>query len=164
LEFIRARYLPNEKTTVLGFAVADTDRPKARALRWSWRALALPRGGDECTEGRTDSAAVVYVTWRRMLRWYTIKYVWSAVGARGGVCDRRRTPFTAQDTVILESGGPLGVWADEAIDLRAEFRKHFENARPDAAVPDFIGVGIMTDGDQTHSESAADYAQFVLSR
>jgi hypothetical protein len=25
-------------------------------------------------------------------------------------------------------------------------------------VPDFVGVGVLTDGDQTQSESAADYA------
>jgi hypothetical protein len=29
-------------------------------------------------------------------------------------------------------------------------------------VPDFIGVGLMTDGDQTRSESAADYGDFTV--
>jgi hypothetical protein len=27
-----------------------------------------------------------------------------------------------------------------------------------------MGVGLMSDGDQTHSESSADYADFVLER
>jgi hypothetical protein len=31
-------------------------------------------------------------------------------------------------------------------------------------VPDFMGVGIMSDGDQTRSDSSADYADFVLDR
>jgi hypothetical protein len=47
-------------------------------------------------------------------------------------------------------------------DLRAEYRRHFEDGRPDVEVPDFAGVGIMSDGDQTRSDSAADYAGFSV--
>jgi hypothetical protein len=63
----------------------------------------------------------------------------------------------------LRSGGPVGVWQNEEIDLRADFRKHFENGDTSASVPDFVGVGIMTDGDQTMSESSADFGTFTLS-
>ena len=161
--FIRAEYRAPLETTVLGFQVADAHRTRASKLAWSWRAQALPRGGDECSEGKGDSAAVVYVTWKRGLRWYTLKYVWSSVGPRGKICDRKRNPFVAQDTIIVESGAPLGVWKRHEIDLRAEFRRHFEDGDPEARVPDFGGVAIMSDGDQTRSESAADYANFVLS-
>jgi len=67
-----------------------------------------------------------------------------------------------QDTVILESGGPTGIWKTEEIDPSKEFISHFEDGNPDADVPDFIGVGIMSDGDQTQSVSAADYAGFAV--
>jgi hypothetical protein len=164
MPFIRARYRPPYATTVLGFPVADDDRGAARSLRWQWRAMTLPQGGNECEHGKGDSAAVVYVTWKRGLKWYTLKYVWSAIGPKGAVCDRKRSLFSAQDTIILESGGPTQSWVGEAIDLKSEFRNHFADGRADASVPDFIGIGIMTDGDQTRSESAADYADFVLSR
>lgn len=162
MPFVRARYVPPWETAVLGFSVPDELRSKVRRARWKWRAMTLPRGGDECAKGKGDSAAVVYLTWKRGLRWYTLKYVWSAVGAVGAVCDRKRNLFVAQDTVILESGGPLGRWTSEEIDLPAAFRGHFNRGRTDADVPDFEGLGIMTDGDQTQSESAADYAQFAL--
>jgi hypothetical protein len=155
---IRALYHPPLKTTVLGVSAGDHLAP--RKLRWRWRALMLPVAGDECAAGRGDSAAAVYVTWKRGLRWYTLKYVWSAVGQRGATCARKRNPLVAQDTIILESGGPLGVWVDEEIDLAAEFRRHF--AEDAAELPDFKGLGILTDGDQTGSISAADYAGFVL--
>jgi hypothetical protein len=79
------------------------------------------------------------------------------------VCDRQRGLFSAQDTIILESGGALGAWKSEEVDLQAEFRAHFEDRRADADVPPFLGVGLMCDGDQTASESAADFADFVLS-
>jgi hypothetical protein len=163
MPFIHAEYKWPLATTVLGVAVAPANRSSARKLSWSWRAIALPRGGDECTDGKGDSAAVVYVTWKRALRWYTLKYVWSSVAGKGRVCDRKRNPFVAQDTIIVESGAPLGTWKREEIDLRAEFRKHFEDGDAKASVPDFAGFAIMSDGDQTHSESAADYASFVLS-
>jgi hypothetical protein len=164
LPFIRAEYHPPYKTTVLGFQLSDSDRQRARKLRWSWRAITLPRGGDECVSGKGDSAATIYVTWRRGLRYYSLKYVWSAVGTKGAICDRKRSPFVAQDTVILQSGGPLDTWQTEEIDLKGEFRSHFGGGDAQSSVPDLLGIGLMTDGDQTKSDSSADYAGFVITR
>jgi hypothetical protein len=159
LPYVHAAYQPGYETAVLGFEVPGGLGRAFHHLTWTWRADVLPRGGNECARGAEDSAAVVYVTWKRGLRWHTLKYVWSAVGAKGSICDRKRNIFSAQDTIILETGGPLGVWKTETVDLDAEFRAHFGDD-----VPEFHGLGLMTDGDQTRSEAAADYAGFVLSR
>jgi hypothetical protein len=164
MPFIRAQYRPPTKTAVLGVQVAESDRQRARKLRWTWRAMTLPVGGDECASGKEDAAATIYVSWKRGLRWYTLKYEWSSVGRKGAICKPKRNPFVAQDTVIQESGGPLATWKTEEIDLKAEFRSHFENGDPKADVPEFQGVALLTDGDDTNSESAADYADFVLVR
>jgi hypothetical protein len=134
-----------------------------KRLDWSWRAIKLPQQADECSPKKGDSPAVLYVTWKRMLKWYSLKYVWSASRPPGTVCDRRRNPFVAQDTIVLRSGGPLGVWQRESIDLAREFRKHFEDGDPDADIPSLIGIAVMTDGDQTKTESTGDYADFVFS-
>ncbi len=161
--YLHADYEPGMKTAVLAYEIQDdADRRAAAHLRWTWRALALPAGGNECAKGKEDSAAVVYVTWKKFLRYYTLKYVWSSVGAKGAVCDSRRNAFVAQDTVILESGGPLDTWLTEDIDLAAEFRRHFENNDPNAAPPPLGGIGIMSDGDATGSKSSADYGPFGL--
>jgi hypothetical protein len=160
--FIRATYHPKMETVTLGYQIPDELRSHPSKLRWKWRAMVLPRNGDECAWGMSDSSAVVYVSWKRGLKWYSIKYVWSSVGKKGQVCDQRRNLFVVQDTVILESGGPTGIWKTEEIDPRKEFISHFEDGNPDADVPDFIGVGIMSDGDQTQSVSAADYAAFAV--
>ena len=162
LPFIRAQYRPPYATAVLGYELDDATRQRARRVQWKWRAVTLPAGGDECEPGKGDSAAVVYVTWKRGLRYYTLKYVWSAVGKPGAVCDTKRNPFVAQDTVILRSGAAGGSWKSEDVDLQAEFRQHFADGDTNAEVPGFLGVGIMTDGDQTESPSAADYADFVI--
>jgi hypothetical protein len=162
VSFVRSRYRPPLKTVVLGWQTPDASRSRARKLKWSWRARTLPVGGNECAPGKGDSAAVVYATWKRGLRYYTLKYVWTAIGKKGAVCDSKRNPFVAQDTVVLRAGPPLDSWQTEEIDLRADFRKHFEDGDPSADVPDFVGVGIMTDGDQTRSESSADFGTFTL--
>lgn len=162
--FVRSKYTPPTKTAVIGWQAADGERRSIKKVRWTWRAQALPSGGDECAPGKGDSAAVVYLTWKRGLRHYTIKYVWSAVGTKGKVCDSKRNPFVAQDTVILESGGPLGAWRTVDVDLAAAYRTHFEGGDPNASVPDFVGIGLMSDGDQTRSESSADFGTFTLVR
>jgi hypothetical protein len=160
--FIRAEYRPPLATTVLGYELDEATRKRASRVSWKWRAITLPEGGDECQEGKGDSAAVLYVTWKRGLRYYTLKYVWTTESPRGAVCDRKRNPLVAQDTVVVEAGPPLSIWRSESVDLKAEFRRHFAEGDAHAEVPEFIGIGIMTDGDQTHSPSAADYADFVL--
>ena len=160
--FIRGAYAPPNQTAVLGWALpGDLHRPVAR-VRWRWRILAFPQGGNECQSGKTDSAAVIYLTWKRGLRFYAVKYVWSTVGPTGAICARRRNIFAAQDTIIVESGGPLGKWRTVDVDPDAEFRKYFESGNPKADVAAFQGIGILSDGDQTQSPAAADFGGFVL--
>jgi hypothetical protein len=162
--FLRSHYVPPMKTAVLGWQTPEADRGRVKALKWTWRARTLPKGGDECHPGNGDSAAVVYVTWKRGLRYYTLKYVWSTGGAKGSVCAKKRNPFVAQDTVLLESGPPLNTWRSEELELAREFRRHFADGDASADVPSFVGLGIMTDGDQTGSESSADFGTFVVVR
>ena len=160
--FIRAIYRPPLETVTLGIEIPEQHRQGVKKVRWRWRAMVLPKNGDECKGGYGDSAAVIYVSWKRGLKWYSLKYVWSAVGKKGQVCDQKRNLFVVQDTIIRETGGPTGVWVNEEIDPAAEFRAHFENGDPNAEVPAFAGIGLMSDGDQTKSVSAADYTGFAL--
>jgi DUF3047 family protein len=160
--FVRAEYVPPMKSALMGWQVPDRYRRKLRKVNWSWRARALPRAADECTSGKGDSAAVVYLTWKRGLRYYALKYVWSTSVAKQTVCSRKRNLFVAQDTIVLESGPPLNTWRSVELDLDHEFRKYFEGGDQKASVPDFVGIGIMSDGDQTKSRSSADFGTFKL--
>jgi len=163
LSFVRGSYQPPNKKAVLGFEIPEARRGRLRRLEWSWRAIKFPVKGDECVREKGDSPAVLYVTWRRFLRWYSLKYVWSTTRKPGTVCDRRRNAFVAQDTVVLQSGGPPGVWKHESIDLAREFRAHFGEGDEHADVPPLMGLGVMSDGDQTKTESSGDFADFVFS-
>jgi Protein of unknown function (DUF3047) len=161
MPYIHSAYEPGMDTAVMGHGIPGGVK-NPQKLRWTWRAMTLPKGGNECESGKGDSAASVYVLWKRGLKYYALKYVWSTTGERGAVCGKKRSPFLAQDIVIAESGYPVGVWKTEEIDLAAEFRKHFADGDASAAVPDLKGVGIMSDGDQTHSPSSADFGGFVV--
>jgi hypothetical protein len=104
----------------------------------------------------------VAAAFKRGLRWYVLKYVWSPLAPPGAVCDRKRTIFLMRDTIVLESGGKPGIWLNEVVDLRRAFIDHFEGGDPNADVPDLVGIAVMTDGDQTHTEASADWEGFQL--
>jgi Protein of unknown function (DUF3047) len=160
--FIRGVYKPPLETVTLFADVGDGMRNGVDRIRFRWRPWVLPVGGNECLAGHGDAAANVYVAWKRGLRWYSLKFVWSSGAPAGATCDRTRNALVASDTIVLRSGPPTGTWQEEEIDPAALFREHFEGGNPDAAVPELQGVGILTDGDQTHTVSAADFAEFVL--
>jgi hypothetical protein len=159
---LRGSYRPGLDTVSMGVEIPEGLKQRARKLRWRWRPRAFPSRGDECQPGRGDSAASVSVAFKRGLKWYVLKYVWSTTGPMGAVCDRKRTIFLARDTIVLESGGKPGTWLTEMIDVRKSFIDHFADGDANASVPDFVGVAVMTDGDQTQSESSADWSSFEL--
>jgi hypothetical protein len=161
-DWIRARYRPPLETVTLGMEMPESLRQHVKKLRWRWRVRAFPKHGNECQDGHGDSAANVFVTFKRGLRYYLLKYSWSTEGLKGVVCDQRRNPLMVRDTIILESGGALNTWKDEEIDTRGEFVRHFGGTRED--VPELVGIGLMTDGDQTNSPSEADYGGFSVTR
>ena len=158
---LRGSYRPGLDTVVMGVEVPDSLRERVRRLRWRWRARAFPNGGDEC-RGPGDSAASVNVAFKRGFRWYILKYVWSPLAPLGAVCDRKRTLLLVRDTIVLESGGAPGTWRTEVVDVRQAFIDHFAKGNPHADVPDLVGIGVMTDGDQTRSSSGADWAGFEI--
>jgi hypothetical protein len=158
--YLAVDYQPPMEATTLGYRIPDNLRQRETRFSWRWRVRAFPKGGDECFGERGDSAAGVFLTFHRGLKWILLKYIWSEAEPVGTVCDKRSNLFVARQTTILEKAGPLGAWHQESIDPKAEFVRHYGGKLED--VPDLVGVGLLTDGDQTKSVSAADYSDFVL--
>jgi DUF3047 family protein len=159
---LRGTYEPGMETVTMGIGVPEHLRRRALALRWAWRARVVPERGDECRPGAGDSAASVSLAFKRGLKWYILKYVWSGASPLGAVCDRKRSLLVARDTIVLERGPARDTWLGEVIDVRRSFIDHFAAGDPDADVPELVGIGITTDGDQTSSESGAEWARFEL--
>jgi hypothetical protein len=158
--FLRALYLWPLETVVRGIEAPEPYRRGLKAVRWRWRVHALPSGADDCRPEVGDAAAGVFATFKAGLKVYVIKYVWNTLGATGKNCEMANGWVFAKRVVVLQSGGPLDTWKSEEVDPRADFVRYFGGALED--VPDFRGVGILTDGDATHSRSEADYADFAL--
>src|SRR5260370_10375681 len=162
--YLHAEFRPGDDAVKQALVLRDAERRGRHRLAWRWRALVLPAGGNDCDPRKTDSAGSVYIAWRRGLRWYGLKYAWSSVGPLGAVCDRRDNLLMRGETIIQRSGGPLGAWVDESLDLEAEYRKHFAGGDPRARAPDLIGIAVLTDGQDTHAASSADFGGFLLRR
>jgi hypothetical protein len=159
---LQGTYRPGMQTVTMGIEIPPDARKRAVQVRWLWRARAVPEHGDECRVDRGDSAASVSLVFKRGLRWYVLKYVWSGGSPLGAVCDRKRSILLARDTIVLERGPARATWLREVVDVRRAFIDHFAGGDPDAEIPDLVGIGVMTDGDQTHSEAGAEWAGFEV--
>ncbi|HYV68117.1 MAG TPA: hypothetical protein VE964_17880, partial [Myxococcales bacterium] len=93
--FLRGVYKPPLDTVTLFADVGDELRTSVDRIRFRWRAWVLPAGANECVPGRGDGAANVYITWKRGMRWYSLKLAWSSGAPVGATCDATRNPFVA---------------------------------------------------------------------
>ena len=157
---LRGVYRPGLGNVVLMARVPEAARQAVRTVSWRWRAHAFPRNANDCGPGESDSAASVFLAFKAGLKLMVIKYVWATVGTVGQSCVSNRGWFFDRDTTLVQVGGPPDVWTSYTMDPKVEFVKHYGGKLQD--VPDFVAIGVMTDGDNSQSPSAADYADFVV--
>ncbi len=123
---------------------------------WKWRAVTLPKGGDENNGRPNDSACGIYVTFGG----YTgnaLKYVWSTTLPAGTVVEKKPGKFYI---VVVESGsGSVGSWQTKAVNVMEDYKRIFKSEpkkHPD-------GFGLLTDGNATHTPAVCDYDDFQVS-
>jgi len=91
------------------------------------------------------------------LPYATLMYVWCNTRVPGSVIVSPRTDRIRK--LVVESGEKnLNQWLDYERDIRADFEKAF--GEPPGAL---VGIGIMTDSDNTRSTTQAWYGQLRLS-
>jgi hypothetical protein len=159
-EFIHSSYKPPLATVVLAAVVPEAARLTASRVSWRWRVHSPPTDSNDCGPGFSDSGAGVFLTFKSGMKYKILKYVWSTTGKVGSFCQSKRGLFLDRDTILLHVGGPLDTWQPESVDPRADYAKHFETKLED--VPDFVGIAVMSDGDQSNSVVESDYADFVV--
>ncbi|HSF19888.1 MAG TPA: DUF3047 domain-containing protein [Vicinamibacteria bacterium] len=126
-------------------------------LGWRWRIRAVPRGSDERVDERADSAAGVYLTYRRKLGLVpeTVKFVWSGRHPRGALF--RRPGMGMPWTVVVGSGEADERWHRVVYPIADVYQKTFggdPGERP-------LGIAVLSDANDTRSLAAADYDDFV---
>lgn len=156
-------------------------KPAAQAygfLDWQWQTDALIPGADNRDKSKEDSPVRVIVafdgdksrltdTEKRHFKWAkrmsgreppyaTLMYIWSEQVAPETIITSAHT--TQVKMIVVSSGtAGLGQWQSLHRDLRADYKRAFdEDAGP------VLGVGVMTDTDNTGGKATARYAGIRL--
>jgi hypothetical protein len=126
-------------------------------LRWRWRVLDLPKGGDERFKETGDSAAGIYVIFEGFLRPNTIKYVWSASLPLGTLTE---SPYNSKTKIVVlrNQHSPMGEWVAEAVDVSADYKRFFKGEPKQVQA-----IGLMSDSDNTGSKAVAHYRGIMIS-
>jgi len=130
-------------------------------LEWSWKAVALPKGGNSCKKATDDQAAQVYVTWPRFpeaVRSRIIGYVWDTTQPVGTICKSEKTGTVTY--VVMRSGSAdLDKWVTERRNVVEDFRKIYGEAPDDPA-----GVSISIDSNDTNSTAESFMGAIAFKR
>ena len=147
-------------------------------LRFSWKVPALIESADLASRERDDSPVRVVLAFEgdrsrfsmkdtmlselsqaitgEPMPYATLMYVWSNQREEGAVIPNPRTDRIRK--IVLESGPKsLGRWLSYERDIRADYERAFGEA-PGA----LLGIGIMTDSDNTRSVAQAWYGPVQL--
>ncbi len=157
---IRGVYRPPLGNVVLYAETPSKAWHAVKQVSWRWRVHALPKDSNDCGPGFSDNAASVFLAFKAGIKIMVLKYAWSTMGTPGTSCESTRGWFFDRDTILVRTGGPLNSWETVEVNPRAEFAKYYGVKLQD--VPDFVGLGLMTDGDNSKSPAEGDYADFVV--
>ena len=129
-------------------------------LSFRWRIRAVPDGADERFEDKADSAAGLYLSYRRKLGIVpeSVKFVWSGSIAAGSAF--RRPGIGMPWTVVAGSGEPDHSWRTFVFRTENVYRKTFGKDPGDRP----LGIGLLSDANSTGSLAAADYDDIAVYR
>ena len=140
----------NDRATITRDLRGSVSLARTPILRWRWKVVALPAGGDARRRETSDQAAQIYVTWPRppaLLRSRIIGYAWDTSAPAGSTFRSEKTGTVTY--IILRSGsGELGRWLEERRDVRADYRAIFGEEPPDPGA-----VTLSIDSNDTHSRA-----------
>lgn len=179
-QFTYTRQDGRDVMAVLSVASASMMRREVRvaadrlqAVRFSWKVPALIAGADMAQRESDDSPVRVVLAFEgdrskfsqrnamlselsraltgEEMPYATLMYVWANDGEAGRVIVNPRTDRIRK--LVVETGSDhLGQWRDYQRDVRADFERAF--GEPPGAL---VGIGIMTDSDNTRGQASAWY-------
>ena len=126
-------------------------------LSWKWKAVQLPPEGRENEKKKNDSVAGIYVAFKSGLFFKALKYVWSTSLPKATVTSSPHN--SSVKIIVLESGKENeGKWVSERVNIKDDVNRYLSDG-----LSEIIGIGIMTDSDNTQSFAEAYYADIRLS-
>jgi hypothetical protein len=138
----------NDHSTIAKEISGKVNLNETPILEWSWKATALPAGGDLRRKETTDMAAQVYVVWPRfpaLLRSRIIGYVWDAATPAATIVKSQKTGTVT--FVVMRSGtADLDKWLTERRNIAEDYARIFGEPPDDPRV-----ITISIDSNDTHS-------------
>ena len=126
-------------------------------LRWKWRVESFTKGAKILESAKSDCPAQIYVTWKLGGRAMALKYFWAELDPVGMTFRKGDwNPLGKYQGLVIRSGGKTHEWMTEVRNLKEDFKTAYGKDPPETAV----GIGVLTDGDQTETLPVADYADF----
>ena len=120
-------------------------------LSWDWKVVELPRGADLRHKATSDVTGHILAVWPRppaLLRSRLIGYVWDASLAPDTVVKSAKTG-TVHFIVVQSGTTGLGTWMTQRRDVRADYRRLFDEDPPNPEV-----VALSIDTNDTRSSAA----------
>jgi hypothetical protein len=125
-------------------------------LRWDWKAVVLPKGGDSRHKETDDQTIQLYVAWPRFpeaVRSRIIGYVWDTTAPVGTTVKSQKTGTVTY--IVLRSGpADVGRWVTEHRNVVDDFKRIY------GVVPDEPGaISIAIDSNDTKSRAESYMGQ-----
>lgn len=154
---MRSSYLAGTEAKYISKEI-DVDTAEYPFLRWRWRVRKLPTGGRVLDRKVSDAGAQVYLVWTVGRRKHIVKYYWAANDKVGDELHQSSLIFGKLFGLVLEAGPPLDQWKVETRNVYEDYFRGF-GVHP---VEHLRALAILSDADETKSESEADYADFQI--
>jgi len=134
------------------------DTLKMPHILWKWRIQKFPAGANELDKTANDSAAGIYVIFRKSLWSYqSIKYVWSQNVPVGTVIrHKKKYPIIvvrSQQDCSLKSKC-LGQWVEERRNVVKDYQNLFGQNPPSKP----YAIGLLTDANSGPKNSTSNYS------
>lgn len=154
----------SQKSDMFLLKEIKVDLVKFPYLNWRWRVNEYPPNGDESVKKYCDNPASVAVVFR-LSKWRpkSIKYSWSTTLDQD---TRTSSPYaiwpSRSDIIVMRSGKDKEVgWVTEKRNVLQDYMDLYNDH--DVKEKFIYAIVIMTDGDNTKSNSAADYDDIYFS-
>jgi hypothetical protein len=135
-----------ESSTISRDLNGGIDLKETPIIKWSWKAIALPSGGNACQKETDDQAAQLYVAW---LRSRIIGYIWDSTAPIGTICKSQKMHGVTY--VIVASGAKqLGKWVAESRNVLRDFQRIYGET-PDK--PSTLALSIDSDDTGSNADS-----------
>ena len=141
----------------------EIDPVRFNTLRWSWKGVSLPKGGDIRTSGefflskknKNDQALQVLLTFKNSR---TLSYIWDTTAPAGTELKESNLRFNIQAIVVQSGDDKLGKWISYKRNIVDDYRR-----RHGGDPPAIVAITVQSNCNHTASKAEGFVGPITLS-